>query len=366
MKVSEVMQALEDFAPLAYQESYDNSGLQVGSPEDEVQGVLLALDVTEAVVAEAIEKGCNMIIAHHPLIFNGIKQITGRHYTGRIIKTAIKHDIHIYAAHTNMDNVRNGVNHIIANQLELTGTSILAPQTGNLLKLYTYVPEQDAGKVRDALFAAGAGYVGNYGECSFNTPGTGTFRPGANTNPVIGKANGDREWVKEVKIEVLLPPHIQSAVLNALKNSHPYEEVAYELIALQNINQETGAGMVGYLPAPMEPGAFLKYLKERMNCACIRHTAMPAGHIHKVAVCGGSGSFLLKDAIKTGADVFVTGDFKYHQFFDTDDRIMIADIGHYESEQFTVRIFADILKKKFLNFAPLLSTISTNPINYYH
>ncbi len=360
------MQALEDFAPLAYQESYDNSGLQVGSPDDEVKGVLLTLDVTEAVVAEAMEKGCNMIVAHHPLIFNGIKRITGQHYTERIIKTAIRHDIHIYAAHTNMDNVRNGVNHVIAGQLGLINTSVLAPQTCNLLRLYTYVPEPDAGKVRDALFAAGAGHIGDYKECSFNTAGTGTFRPGANTNPVIGQANGPREWVNEVKVEVLLPSHIKNRVLHALKNNHPYEEVAYELIALQNINQETGAGMVGYLPAPMEAAAFLKHLKERMNCSCIRHTALPAGPIHKVAVCGGSGSFLLKDAIRSGADVFITGDFKYHQFFDADNRIMIADIGHYESEQFTVRIFADILKKKFLNFAPLLSTISTNPINYYH
>ncbi len=366
MKVADIINALESFAPLAYQENYDNSGLQVGTPHAEVTGVLFTLDVTEAVLREAIDKDCNMIVAHHPLIFSGLKRITGSHYTERIIRDAIRNDIHIYAAHTNMDNVRNGVNRVIANQLGLVNTSILAPKSGTLVKLYTYVPESHAEALRSALFEAGGGQIGNYSECSFNTEGTGTFRPGTDANPTIGSSGGERESVREIKVEILLPEFAQKHILKALKANHPYEEVAYEIIRLENQNQEIGAGMIGELPAAMTADEWLQFLKERMNCDCIRYTRPKSNPIRKIAVCGGSGSFLLKDAIRAGADVLVTADFKYHQFFDADGKIMIADIGHYESEQFTVRIFADILRKKFPNFALLLSTISTNPINYYH
>jgi dinuclear metal center YbgI/SA1388 family protein len=365
IQVSDIMRALEDFAPLAYQESYDNSGLQVGNPYDEIKGVLLTLDITEAVVREAISRECNMVIAHHPLIFNGLKRITGRNYVERIVRLALKNDINLYAAHTNMDNVRGGVNAIIADRLNLQQTSILAPKSDNLLKLYTYAPEHLAEKVRNALFDAGAGTIGNYTECSFNTVGKGCFRPGTEARPEIGEAGGPRKWVNEVRIEVLVPAYRQNQVLTALSAVHTYEEVAYELISLENKNQDTGAGMIGSLREPMTGDNFLKFLKERMNTLCIRHTRLLPGTVERIAVCGGSGSFLLPDAIRAGADVLITGDFKYHQFFDAEDRILIADIGHYESEQFTVSIFADILRKKFPNFAPLLSTTSTNTINYY-
>jgi len=365
MRVSEIMHVLEALAPLAYQESYDNSGLQVGDPSDEVHSILLTLDVTEAVVQEAIERKCNLIVAHHPLIFSGLKRITGASYVERTVRLAIRHGINIYAAHTNLDNIHNGVNAMIASKLELHDTTILAPKTGNLLKLYTYVPRDAAGNVRKALFAAGAGAIGAYTECSFNTAGTGTFRPGEGTHPAIGEPGGECEEVEETKIEVLVPQHLQHTVLKALKHSHPYEEAAYELIALENQNQETGAGMTGLLPAPMETRDFLAFLKERMQTACIRHTALPERPVQRIAVCGGSGSFLLQEAMRAGADVLVTADFKYHQFFDADGRILIADIGHYESEQFTVGIFEAVLKKNFPNFAILLSTTSTNPVNYY-
>jgi dinuclear metal center YbgI/SA1388 family protein len=365
MLVKDIISTIEAFAPVHYQESYDNCGLQVGGPNDEVTGILLTLDVTEAVIAEALQQGCNMIVAHHPLIFSGLKRIAGRNYVERIVRLAIKNDISIYAAHTNLDNVYNGVNGLIAEKLGLQHPRVLVPKAGTLYKLYTYAPVAAADKVREAMFAAGAGSLGKYKECSFNTDGTGTFRPEENAHPVIGQAGGPREHVAEVKIEVLVEQHTQSRVLRALFEAHPYEEVAYEIVALQNANQEVGAGMVGTLPEPVAERDFLALLQKQMKLHCIRHTELLGHPVEKVALCGGSGSFLLKDAIASGAQVFITGDFKYHQFFDAERKIVIADIGHYESEQFTPEIFARILKKKFPNFAILLSSISTNPVNYF-
>lgn len=365
MIVSDIIGAIEAYAPPQYQEGYDNSGLQVGNMQDEVKAILLTLDVTEAVVEEAIARGANMIVAHHPLIFSGIKRLAGRNYVERIIHKAIKHDINIYAAHTNLDNVHNGVNAKIAEKLGLVDTAILAPMSDTLRKLYTYAPQNVADKVRDAMFAAGAGDISAYSECSFNTNGTGTFRPGAGADPAIGTTNGPREWVDEVKIEVLIQKDKEAAVIKALFEAHPYEEVAYEVIALQNINQELGAGMVGNLPSPMDEQAFLSYVKQQMKADCIRHTALRGKDIKRVAICGGSGSFLLKNAINAGADIFITGDFKYHQFFDAEGKIVIADIGHYESEQYTVEIFQELLNKKFPNFAVLVSDINTNPVKYF-
>lgn len=365
MHIKDIISAIESFAPTHYQESYDNSGLQIGDPTMEVCGVLVSLDVTEAILEEAKSRNCNMVVAHHPVLFSGLKRISGRNYIERIVQYAIKNDIAIYAAHTNLDNMRAGVNAKIAEKLGLQNTTILSPKTDTLRKLYTYAPRHSANKVRNALFAAGAGNIGNYRECSFNTNGTGTFRPDAETNPTIGVAGGNREWVEEVKIEVLLPRHTEAAVMKALFASHPYEEVAYEVVALQNHNQEIGAGMVGNLPEPIDEQAFLSILKQQMQTSCIRHTELLGKPIQKVAICGGSGSFLLKDAISAGADLFITGDFKYHQFFDADGKLIIADIGHYESEQFTVELLADILKKKYPNFATLLSNLSTNPVKYF-
>lgn len=365
MLVKDIMDVIEEFAPPTYQESYDNSGLQVGNPGEEVKGVLLSLDVTEAILDEAMERGCNMVVAHHPLLFSGLKRIAGKTYIERIVRKAIKNDIHIYAAHTNMDNIHNGVNAKIAEKLGLKETSILAPMSGTLSKLYTYVPQDAADKVRDAMFAAGAGDIGQYSQCSFNTNGTGTFKPGEHADPEIGQAGGAREWVEEVKIEVLVQRDKEQRILKALFEAHPYEEVAYEVIALQNTNQEIGAGMIGKLQQAMDERAFLSFLKERMKTDCIRHTMLKNKKVEKIAICGGSGSFLLKNAISAGADVFITGDFKYHQFFDADGKIIIADIGHYESEQFTLEIFQELLNKKFPNFATLLSNLSTNPVKYF-
>jgi dinuclear metal center YbgI/SA1388 family protein len=366
MKVRDIVQAIEAFAPATYQESYDNSGLQVGDMNAEVKGCLLTLDVTEAIVKEAMDRGCNMIVAHHPVIFGGLKRLTGSNYVQRVVQMAIKNDVNIYACHTNLDNMRGGVNAKIAEKLGLKDTAILSMMMDSLRKLYTFVPAKDADKVREALFAAGAGNIGKYKECSFNTEGKGTFKPDADANPVIGEAGGSRELVDEVKIEVLVTRDKEAKVLKALFESHPYEEVAYEFINLQNANQEMGAGMIGSLETPMSEMDLLAHIKAKMKADCIRFTDLRGKMVQKVAICGGSGSFLLKDAISAGADVFITADFKYHQFFDAEGKIVIADIGHYESEQYTVELFMDILKEKFRNFAFLLSDLSTNPVKYFY
>jgi dinuclear metal center YbgI/SA1388 family protein len=365
MLVKNIIETIEAIAPVVYQESYDNCGLQVGNIEDEVTGVLICLDVTEDVLEEAIHRGCNIIVSHHPLIFSGLKRISGRNYVERIVQKAIKNDISIYAAHTNLDNMYGGVNGKIAEKLGLKDVTILSPKNNILSKLFTYAPLDAAEKIREALFTAGGGHISKYTECSFNTNGTGTFRAHKDASPAIGEAGGAREWVEEVKIEMIVEKHAENAVIRALFQNHPYEEVAYELVPLPNPNQQIGAGMVGNLPTPMNEADFLGYLQKQMKADCIRHTAPLGKKIERVAICGGSGSFLLQDAIRAKADIFITGDFKYHQFFDAEGKIIIADIGHYESEQFTSEIFETILKKKFPTFAILLSNINTNPVKYF-
>jgi dinuclear metal center YbgI/SA1388 family protein len=363
MKLKEITDQLESFAPLAYQESYDNAGLICGDPQMEITSALICLDSTEAVLEEAIEKGCNLVIAHHPIVFSGIKKFNGKNYVERVIIKAIKNDIAIYAAHTNLDNVHNGVNAKIADKLGLINCKILQPQKGKLKKLITFCPLDKAAVVRESLFAAGAGSIGKYDECSFNSTGTGTFRAGAGSNPYVGEI-GKLQEEPETKIEVMYPVDKESKILKAMFQSHPYEEVAYDIFELSNENQMIGSGLIGELAEDKNEMDFLKFLKDAMKTSTIRYTALKQKNIKKVAVCGGSGSFLLKNAINAGADIFVTGDFKYHQFFDAENRIVIADIGHYESEQFTGEIFYDILKKKFSTFALHLSKINTNPINY--
>jgi dinuclear metal center YbgI/SA1388 family protein len=354
MKIQQIIAALEEFAPLPYQESYDNCGVQVGNVQNEARAALLCLDITEAVIDEAISQGCNLIIAHHPLIFSGIKKIAGRNYVERVIIKAIKHDLVLYAAHTNLDNMQWGVNGKIAQKLDLQNTQILAPAANKLYKLYSYIPLTHADSVQQALFNIGAGAVGNYSECSYATIGKGTFKPGTATNPAIGTANGPRETVEEVKMEWLIPEHLKRTAINTLQNNHPYEEVAYELIALENHNTTIGAGMIGHLKEALSIPDFLAFVKSQLKA------------VQKIAICGGSGSFLLPNAMQQNADVFLTSDYKYHQFFDAEQKIIITDIGHYETEQFTIEIFSEILNKKFPNFATLFTKVNTNPVNYYY
>ncbi|MDQ3047255.1 MAG: Nif3-like dinuclear metal center hexameric protein [Bacteroidota bacterium] len=363
MKVKDITAFLESIAPLAYQESYDNSGLICGQPDMETTGAMLCLDSTEAVIDEAIERGCNLVIAHHPIVFSGIKKLNGKNYVERVIIKAIQNNIAIYACHTNLDNVHNGVNARIAEKLGLINCSVLVPHKNILKRLITFGPVEHTSAIRKALFDAGAGEIGNYTECSFNSEGLGTFKAGEGANPFVGKV-GDQHHEKETKIETIYPAHLESRIIAALIAAHPYEEVAYDLIPLANSHHLVGSGMIGELKEARPEMEFLKELKVRMNTEMIRYTGLRNKMVKTVAVCGGSGSFLLPAAVGQNADIFVTGDFKYHQFFDADGKIVIADIGHFESEQFTIDLFYEILKKKFSTFALHLTKINTNPIKY--
>ncbi len=364
MKLSLLTAYLESVAPLAYQEDYDNAGLIVGNPDKDIQQALISLDCTEAIVDEAIAKNCQVIISHHPIVFRGLKKFTGKTYVERVVEKAIKHDIAIYAIHTNLDNVMDGVNAKICETLELKNCRILAPKSGLLKKLVTYVPEEKAEQVRNALFHAGAGNIGNYSECSFNAEGVGTFNGDEDTNPYVG-VPGTRHRENEIRIETIYPANIESKLLMALFLAHPYEEVAYDLYDLTNQNQQVGSGMIGELEEEMSEEEFLFVIKQNMQARVIRHTALTGKNVKRVAVCGGAGGFLLKHAITAGADVFVTADYKYHEFFDAEGKIVIADIGHFESEQFTVQLLYDIIQKKFANFAVRLTEINTNPVKYF-
>lgn len=364
MKLLELTTYLESMAPLALQESYDNSGLLVGDPQQEITQALVALDCTEAVVDEAIELGCELVITHHPIVFKGLKRLTGANYVERVIIKAIRHGIALYAIHTNLDNMLDGVNGKIADRLNLKKRQILQPKKHVLRKLAVHVPETHAEAVRQALFQAGAGHIGNYDECSFNLEGTGTFRPGSDATPYSGEV-GKLSYAQEVRVEVIYPLYLEGRLIAAMRQAHPYEEIAYDLLELQNAHPQVGSGLIGELPEAMNPIGFLAYLKEALQTEMIRHTALPAHKIKKIAVCGGSGSFLLPEAIRAKADVFVTADYKYHDFFDADGKITIADVGHFESEQFTQELLIEIIQKKFPTFAIRLTAIHTNPINYY-
>jgi dinuclear metal center YbgI/SA1388 family protein len=362
-QIKDVTRYLEEIAPRQYQENYDNSGLITGDPVSAVKGILVSLDCTEEVVDEAIASGANMIVAHHPIVFKGLKKITGSNYVERTILKAIRNDIAIYAIHTNLDNVHTGVNRRICEKIGLEKLQVLQPRKNVLTKLVTFIPKEKAGDVLDALHRAGAGQIGNYDNCSFKVEGTGTFRPNQNANPHIG-GREKQEFVTEDRVEVIFPSYLESAILQALRSSHPYEEVAYYLTSLLNENQEVGSGMTGMLSKEEEPMEFLMRLKKSMDLRMIRHTKLINKPVKKVAVCGGAGSFLLGDAIRAGAQVFITADFKYHEFFDAEDKIIIADIGHYESEVFTKGLLQEVLRKKFSTFAINFSSTVTNPISY--
>lgn len=364
MKIKEITDYLEELAPLTSQENYDNSGLLVGSPNDEVTGVLISLDCIEATVQEAIDKNCNLIISHHPIVFSGLKKLNGKNYVERTVIKAIQNNIALYAIHTNLDNYQYGVNFEIAKRLNLKNSKILAPVQGKLMKLSTYVPAENKETVLKAMHEAGAGNIGNYSECSYSSEGWGTFLPNEHANPASGEKHllsRDPEW----KVEVILPVHLQYQVIAALKKAHPYEEVAYEIFSIANSNQDEGAGRIGELENPMDEKEFLSMLKETFTCGVIRHTQLAGKPIKTVALCGGSGSFLLKEAKRQGADIFITGDFKYHEFFDAENEIIIADIGHFESEQFTTNVLGELLTKKMPKFAVHLTGINTNPIKYF-
>jgi dinuclear metal center YbgI/SA1388 family protein len=364
--IQEVVSFLNTQFPPSLAEEYDNVGLLVGDSLQQVTGVLISLDCTEAILDEAIAKQCNIVVCHHPIIFKGLKKITGANYVQRIIIKAIQNNIAIYACHTNLDNMLSGVNDVIANKIGLINKRILAPRTDTLSKLITYAPVAEIENIKATLFAAGAGNIGQYADCSFVSTGTGSFRPLLSANPKIGLAGGPQEQVSEAKLEFLVPQFAIHNVLKALHELSYYETKAYEIIQIQNANQTIGSGLIAELPEALTNEAFLHLLKHKMKLNCIRHTQFINKKIKNIALCGGSGSFLMPNAIAAGADAYISADFKYHEFFDADAKLLIADIGHYESEQFTSEIFYAQLRKKFPIFALFLTDINTNPINYFY
>ncbi len=364
MNLATITNFLESIAPLNYQEDYDNAGLIVGQPSDNVTSVLVALDCTEQIVDEAIAKQCNLIITHHPIVFKGLKKFNGKTYVERVVQKAIKNDIALYAIHTNLDHVADGVSAEICKRLDIVEGKILSPKSGLLKKLVTFCPTASADVVKEGLFSAGAGHIGNYSECSFSNEGTGTFKGNKDTNPYVGTPGASHQE-NEQRIEVIFKVQDERKILVSLLENHPYEEVAYDIYPLSNSLPNVGAGMIGWLPKEMDGAEFLQHVKGNMQTKLIRHTALLPKKIKKVAVCGGAGSFLLKDAIAAGADAFVTADFKYHEFFDAENKLVICDIGHYESEQFTSNLLADHLKAKFADLPIYLTENNTNPINYF-
>ncbi|WP_067149629.1 Nif3-like dinuclear metal center hexameric protein [Pseudotamlana agarivorans] len=364
MIVQDVINHLEALAPLAYAEDFDNVGLLVGDKQSEITGILVALDTLEAVVDEAIQENCNLIVSFHPIIFKGLKKITGKTYVERVVLKAIKHDIAIYTLHTALDNTLLGVNDMICNQLKLKSKQVLIPQNATIKKLVTYVPKYEAHLLRSALFEAGAGNIGNYSECSFNVDGYGTYNGNEDSNPTLGE-KGLIHTEEETKISVTFAKHLESKILDTLFDTHSYEEVAYEITTLENKNQDIGIGMIGELETAMEEEKFLAYVKDKMNTECIRHSAFLNKSIKKVAVLGGSGSFAISAAKAAGADAFITADLKYHDFFTAENNILLTDIGHYESEQYTKNLLVAYLKKKITNFAIILSKTNTNPVKYF-
>ena len=363
MKIKDIAACIEEIAPLNYAEDFDNVGLLVGDFNTEVTGVLVTLDTLETVVDEAIENNCNLIVSFHPILFSALKKLNGKNYVERTMIKAIKNNISIYAIHTALDNSFEGVNAKICEMLGLKNKKILIPQKNTLRKLTTYAPIDAVEKVRQALFNAGAGNVGNYDNCSFNAEGYGTFRGNENSNPFVGE-KGKLHTENETLIGVIFEKHKERNVLSALFKSHPYEEVAYEIVSLENTNQEIGLGMIGDLEEEKSEIDFLNFLKNTMHAKGVRHSELLGKPIKKVAVLGGSGSFAIKNAIEAGADIYVTADIKYHDFYKAENKLIIADIGHYESEQFTKNLLVDILTKKFPNFAIILSQKNTNPIYY--
>jgi dinuclear metal center YbgI/SA1388 family protein len=364
MKIKELLPILEQLAPLSYAEDFDNVGLLVGDKEAEVTGILVCHDALESVIDEAIAANCNFIVCFHPILFSGLKKITGKNYVERSVIKAIKNDIAIYAVHTALDNHKDGVNKIFCDALGLINAKILIPKQNFIQKLITYTVPENAEKLRNSLFKAGAGTIGNYENCSFNSNGFSTYQGNENSNPVVGN-KGELTQTNEVKIEVTVEKYLQSKILKALFSNHVYEEVAYEIYDIQNTHQNIGLGMIAELETPLNERDFLQMVKDKMQCGGIRHSNFIGKNIRKVAVLGGSGSFAIQNAISQGADAFLTADLKYHQFYESENQILIADIGHFESERYTKNYIVDFLKEKISNFAIVLSQENTNPVKYF-
>ena len=347
MKIKNIVDILESVAPLSLQESYDNSGLIIGELEQVIDSAIICLDATEDVVREAIELQCKLIIAHHPIVFKGLKRFNNNDYVERVVSLAIKNDIAIYAIHTNLDNaLHNGVNHKIADILGLSNIVTLAPKPQQVKKLTFVSNPIVSNEVRAQLQEIGAGII---------------YPNGPEHYISVGSYSLQGQNLPVVKVEMSFPADRLGQVLNYLQNR---SDISYEISDISNVHPNIGAGLVGHLPAEMEMSAFLHFLKEKMEVSCLKYTKPHTDKVSKVALCGGSGSFLLGNAIRQKADIFISSDFKYHDFFDANDNITIADIGHYESEQFTMQLIFEIISNKLPNFAVHYTKCRTNPVFY--
>jgi dinuclear metal center YbgI/SA1388 family protein len=364
MKIAQIVQVLEEAAPKLWQEEYDNSGLIIGDPDKEISHALVCVDVTSAVIAEASEKRCELIISHHPIVFRGLKRVIPGNLTEDLVIQALRNDIAVCSVHTNLDNIERGVSWILGHKIGLAHSRILAPRKGLLRKLVTFCPVNYADKVMQAIFEAGAGLIGNYDSCSFQLRGEGTFRGLEGSQPFVGE-KGKVHVENELRLETIFPVNREREIIGALLSAHPYEEVAYDIYPIDNEYNKVGSGMIGDLAAPLTERELLDLLKTVAGSYVIRHSGFLGKPVKKVAVSGGSGSFLIKDALTQKADAFITADLKYHDFFEAYHKILLVDIGHYESEQFTKELITSILVKKFPTFAVLMTEHNTNAVHYY-
>ncbi len=363
MKIEAIVKHLEQMAPPYLKEEYDNVGLHTGTLQQETDGVLITLDVDERIVDEAIELNCGLIITHHPLVFGSLKRITGRTMQERCLIKAIRNDIAIYAIHTNIDNAALGLNHALATLLGVNNPNVLLPGVNKMSKVVTFCPPDHSDRVMAAMSAAGAGHIGNYDMCSFQTEGRGTFRALEGANPYVGELDA-LHGETELRIEMITPSAIVPHVVEAMKKSHPYEEVAYDVIPLSNPDLTTGSGAFGEISKPIGEEEFIQMVKEKLNVPVVRHTEHLARPINRLGVCGGSGAFLIQHAIDRKLDVLVTADVKYHQFGEASGKILLIDAGHYETEILVTSMIRDEIRKKFPTFACHITKRNTNPIRY--
>ncbi len=359
--IGDLSSALESVAPSLYAESYDNVGLLVGRSEWKCEKVLVALDITEAVVQEAIEKGVQAIVAHHPVIFGGIQRLTGEDTAQRAIELAIKHSIALLACHTNLDAIEGGVSYRMAQAISLVNVRTLQPRSGLLWNLIVYVPAESAETLLEALWEAGAGKMGAYDECAFRSHGLGSFRPKEGAHPHNGVI-GERAFADEIRLELLVPEGARKKVHQCMMEHHPYEEIAHSWLKHDGVHHSVGFGAIGQWDACDWPEA-VRRIKTAFGVASFRHTMPIASDYRTVAVCGGAGADLLAQAKSQQAELFITSDITYHRYFGADDRLVFIDIGHWESEQHAMELLIDIVREKFPNFAVLKSETNTNPMH---
>lgn len=366
--LNDIIAPIEAAAPRAWQENWDNAGWQV-CPADpktaECTGALLTLDITEAVVGEAAREGFNLIVSHHPLLFKGLKRITGSTPQERNVTEAIRHGIAIYSAHTNMDSAPGGVNFRLAEMLGLTNIEVLIPREGDLVKLVFYTPAAEADRVRQAVLEAGAGHIGNYDSCSYNNEGFGTFRAVSDAcRPYVGSI-GEMHREPEVRTETVVPRYLLSRVIDTLIKAHPYEEPAYDIIPLELPNRGAGLGCVGDLSEALPTAAFLQRIATTLNLPYLRHSEIATGTVRRVAVCGGSGAEFIPSAIAAGAQLYLTADLKYHDFQRGGETITLVDGGHFETEHQLMDVFYELISKKIPNFAVRRAATPSNAVSYF-